>query len=239
MSRIIFRKSYIVIIPSFGKTDTHKHPLVHLFFGRNGCRITAKGKEIQGNIILLDSNVRHIVNDNNGCDFFLLIDPTSVIAEQLQQKYMQESYYAEIFDNTINLTENLFDLSDDEIIAAAENMLSALGVKADETSDKDERIEQIVSKVISGEWLNYSVKEIAEAVFLSESRLTHLFKEQVGISPKSYILIRKMERVYKFVTSGGKITQAAQEAGFSSSAHLAYTCKTLTGVSITDVLKSR
>lgn len=33
------------------------------------------------------------------------------------------------------------------------------------------------------------------------------------------------------------ITWAAQESGFSSSAHLAYTCKKLTGVSITDVLK--
>lgn len=239
MSRIVFQKSYIVIIPSFEKTDMHKHPLAHLFFGRHGCIITADGKEIQGNIILLDSNVKHIVKKNNGCEFFLLIDPTSVIAEQLKKIYMQKSFSAEISDSTINLSENLADFDDDEIIAAVENILSILGVKTIEACSKDKRIEQVVSRLISGEWLNYSVKEIAEAVFLSESRLTHLFKEHTGISLKSYILIRKMERAYKFVTSGGKITQAAQEAGFSSSAHLAYTCKTLTGVSITDVLKSR
>lgn len=239
MSRIVFQKSYIVIIPSFGKTDTHKHPLMHLFFGKHGCKVTADGKEIRGNIVLLDSNVKHIAKDENGCEFFLLIDPTSVIAEQLQKKYMQESFYAEIYDNNISLPINLSDLGDDEIILTAENMLLALGIKTSETSTKDERIEQVVAKLISGEWLNYSIKKIAEAVFLSESRLTHLFKEEAGISLKSYILIRKMERAYKFVSSGGKITQAAQEAGFSSSAHLAYTCKILTGVSITDVLKSR
>ena len=47
-----------------------------------------------------------------------------------------------------------------------------------------------------------------------------------------------MEHAYRFVSLGGKITQAAMESGFASSAHLAYTCKTLTGVSISDVLKS-
>jgi AraC-like DNA-binding protein len=65
-----------------------------------------------------------------------------------------------------------------------------------------------------------------------------LFKEEVGISLKSYILIRRMEKAYKFVTAGGKVTQAAMESGFSSSAHLAYSCKTLTGISITEVLKN-
>ena len=236
MSRIVFQKSYITIVPSFEKTDTHKHPLMHLFFGKNGCKITADGNEIQGNIILLDSNVKHIVKEGNGCDFFLLIDPTSVIAEQLIDRYMQKSFYADISRNNVDVTTDLLNISDEEIIQIAENVLSSLGVTTKEIGTKDERIEKIIANIISGEWLNYSVKKIAEEVFLSESRLTHLFKEEAGISLKSYILIRKMECAYKFVSLGGKITQGAQEGGFSSSAHLAYTCKTLTGVSITNVL---
>ncbi|MGN0386748.1 MAG: helix-turn-helix transcriptional regulator [Lachnospiraceae bacterium] len=116
--------------------------------------------------------------------------------------------------------------------------MSDIGVREGNDGKKDERVEQVISNFISGEWLNYSVRKLADAVFLSESRLTHLFKEEVGISLKSYILIRKMERAYRFVSSGEKITHAAQKGGFASSAHLAYTCKTLTGVSITEVLKS-
>lgn len=119
-----------------------------------------------------------------------------------------------------------------------ENVLLNMGVSTENISTRDERIKQIIAQIISGEWLNYSVKEISESVFLSESRLTHLFKEEVGISLKSYILIRRMEHAYRFVSVGGKVTQAAMESGFASSAHLAYTCKTLTGISITDVLKS-
>ena len=50
MSRIFFQKSYIAIFPSYKKNDTHKHPFLHLFFGKNGCNIIIDGKEIEGNI---------------------------------------------------------------------------------------------------------------------------------------------------------------------------------------------
>lgn len=238
VSRIVFHESYIVVIPTYNKTDSHKHPFMHIFFGENRCKIMADKKEIQGNIILLKSNVKHTINENNNCDFILLIEPTSTIAEQFLDKYMCDSYYHTITECVEDIPKDLINLSDKEILNIVKNIFLNMGVSMECTSSKDERIEQITLKIISGEWLKYSVKEIAKAVFLSESRLTHLFKEEVGISLKSYILIRRMEHAYKFVSSGGKVTQAAMESGFASSAHLAYTCKSLTGISITEVLKS-
>lgn len=236
MSRIVFHESYIVVIPTYNRTASHKHPFMHLFLGENGCKIIADKKEIQGNIILLNSNVKHAVNEESNCDFFLLIEPTSAIAEQFLDKYMCDSYYHNITENVEVISKDIINLSDKEVVQIVENVLLNMGVSLECTSTKDVRIEQIISKIISREWINYSVKEIAEAVFLSESRLAHLFKEEVGISLKSYILIRRIEYAYRFVSSGGKVTQAAMESGFASSAHLAYTCKNLTGISITDVL---
>ncbi len=238
MSRIIFQESYIVVLPSFGKTATHKHPFMHLFVGANGCKIKVEKKELQSNIIMLDSNLKHAVEDGTDCDFFLLIDPTSAIAEKIIDKYVCDSRYYDTDTNIADIPKDINVLSDKEIVRIIENMLLDMEITTDYISTRDERIEQIISKIISGEWLNYTVKEIAEAVFLSESRLTHLFKENVGISLKSYILIRRLEQAYRFVNSGGKVTQAAMESGFASSAHLAYTCKTLTGISITEVLRS-
>ncbi|MDE7062670.1 MAG: hypothetical protein K2O73_05430, partial [Lachnospiraceae bacterium] len=153
MSRIVFQNSYIAIIPSFEKTDTHKHPMTHLFFGRNGCKITADGKEIQNNIVLLDSNVKHILNDGSGCDFFLLIDPTSVIAEALHEKYMRENFYAGILGQNTNLSQDLCSISDDELIQTVEQMLSELGVNSNKTKAKDERIQQIIANIVLGKWL--------------------------------------------------------------------------------------
>ena len=92
MSRILFQESYIVIVPSFDKTATHKHPFLHLFSGQNKCKIKTDKKELQGNIILIDSNNRHAVEPGNDCDFFLLIDPTSAIAEQMKEQYIKEGF---------------------------------------------------------------------------------------------------------------------------------------------------
>ena len=237
MSSLIFQSSYIVIIPSYYKTDIHKHPFLHLFAGKKSCRITVGKENIWGNIILLDSSVRHAVEVGNNCTFFLLIDPTSIIAEQIREQYIKGGSYCNVSDEIAEISEDIHNLPENEIIRIVENMFLAMGISTGKNNVRDERIELIISKVISGEWLSYSVKQIAEKVFLSESRLTHLFKEEAGISLKSYILIRRMEYAYRLVSTGGKITWAAQESGFSSSAHLAYTCKKLTGVSITDVLK--
>ena len=236
MSRIIFHESYIVVIPTYDMTDSHKHPFMHLFCGKKVCKITADRKEIQGNFLLLESNVKHAVNVKNNCDFFLLIEPTSTIAEQLSDKYMHDSHYSIITEKTAVIPKDIKNLSDEEIILIIDNILLSIGISIECPRARDARIEQVISKIISGEWLNYRVKKIAESVFLSESRLTHLFKKEVGIALKSYILIRKMEHAYRLISLGENVTRAAMESGFSSSAHLAYTCKSLTGVSITNVL---
>lgn len=168
---------------------------------------------------------------------FLLIDPTSIIAEQIREQYIKGDSYCNVSSDIAEISEDIHNLPENEIIRIVENMFLAMGISTGKNNVRDERIELIISKVISGEWLSYNVKQIAEKVFLSESRLTHLFKEEAGISLKSYILMRRMEYAYRLISTGSKITWAAQESGFSSSAHLAYTCKKLTGVSITDVLK--
>ena len=237
MSRIVFQNSYLMVVPSFVKTESHKHPMMHIFLGRKECRITINGQEYLGRAIIVDSNVKHIVREESGCDIIMLIDPTCDLAEQMKKSYLAKGVSAKTLKSEIDLPENLSELSEQELIELSENLFEGFGLALEPTKQRDERIEQVINKLISGEWIGLKIKEIADKVFLSESRLTHLFKEEAGVALKSYILIRKMEHAYKHVNSGGKITQAAHESGFASSAHLAYTCKTFTGISIRDVLK--
>ena len=39
MSRIIFRKAYIIVLPSSETTAVHGHPFLHLFCSADGCSI--------------------------------------------------------------------------------------------------------------------------------------------------------------------------------------------------------
>ena len=234
MSRIIFQKTYIVVLPSFESTAAHKHPFLHLFWGKAGCRIDLDHQVLQGDFLLTGPNVQHAVPTGNGIAFFLLIDPTSHLAEDMQNKYLRDQSCCSIRHSGFSPMENLNGLSDDQIIRIAEDVLAQLDISPEAGSVADERIEQVIEHIISGEWLDCSVREIAAKVYLSESRLTHLFKATAGISLKSYLVIRRLERAYRYITSGGQMTRAAHESGFASSAHLAYTCKKLTGISASD-----
>lgn len=239
MSRIIFQKSYIVVLPSFPSTAAHWHPFLHLFWSDAGCRIDMDRQSLQGNFLMIGPNVQHAVPTGSGIKFFLLIDPTSHLAEEIQKGYLDESACCGMQQTIPDTADDLNSLTDAQIIQHVEGVLAQLGLSSEPGSITDERIGQVIEHIISGEWLDYSVRGIAAKVYLSESRLTHLFKENAGISLKSYLVIRKLERAYRFITSGGKMTRAAHESGFASSAHLAYTCKKLTGISISDVLKDR
>lgn len=91
-----------------------------------------------------------------GCTFFLLIDPTSNIAEQFRDKYMQDGFYYDIIWKNAEITDDIKSLSDKEIVKIVENVLLAMGISTEEVSTRDERIEQAITKIISGEWLSYS-----------------------------------------------------------------------------------
>ena len=237
MSRIIFQKSYIIVLPSFASTAAHRHPFLHLFCGADGCRISAADGPMEGSCILTGPHVQHAVPTGSGIGFFLLIDPTSRLAERIQSRYLQNRASASIPCAELPPAEVLNTLPDELIVQYAEAVLAQLGLSSEPGSMADERVSQVVENIISGQWLEMSVREIAARVYLSESRLTHLFKENAGISLKSYLVIRRLEKAYRFITSGGRMTRAAHESGFASSAHLAYTCKKLTGISVSEVLK--
>lgn len=238
MSRIIFQRAYIIVLPSFESTAVHRHPFLHLFCSAGGCSIRVEQQRLEGCCLLTAPDVQHAVLPDNGIAFFLLIDPTSHLADALQRRYLQGKPCCSIGQaGCIPAAPD--SLSDEQLVRAVEELLAQLGLPSDAGGAADERIDQVIGKIISGEWLDCSVREIAANVYLSESRLTHLFKESAGISLKSYLVIRKLERAWRFIASGGRVTRAAQEGGFASSAHLAYTCRRLTGISVSDVLKAR
>jgi AraC-like DNA-binding protein len=73
------------------------------------------------------------------------------------------------------------------------------------------------------------VAETARQVSLSESRLTHLFSEKVGISPRQWRRWLLLRKAMFALFTGQSATSAAYFAGFADAAHLSRTCRALTG----------
>ncbi|MBR5590704.1 MAG: helix-turn-helix transcriptional regulator, partial [Anaerotignum sp.] len=78
-------------------------------------------------------------------------------------------------------------------------------------------------------------RDVAEAVFLSESRFSHLFKEQVGMTFSAYLIYQRIMKVYTQVLDGKSITEAALAAGFSGSSHFADVNRRVFGLSARNI----
>jgi AraC-like DNA-binding protein len=83
-----------------------------------------------------------------------------------------------------------------------------------------------------------AVPLLCQKVYLSQSRLSHLFKEVTGISLSRYLAMEKMRKGYIHFQKHGNITEAAMHAGFDSPSHFAATCKRMFGISFSEFIKS-
>ncbi len=231
--QLFFEKTYIIVVPTFKDTLVHHHNMLHVFFGNGDLQLSADGKDLCGNVIILENDVEHKAPDGE-IAFFLFVDPTSHFAEVLREKFLKgESAVA------VNFSEKNFDkasLTEDIIKKtvfdfAGEVQLSKLNL--------DERILQILHNIDSFKHLGARVSELAEKYSYSESYLTHLFKKETGIALKSYLLMRQFEYVWREVMKGRSLTEASMDAGFSSPSHFSDVCRKLTGISVTKVLESQ
>src|SRR6185503_11045895 len=75
-----------------------------------------------------------------------------------------------------------------------------------------------------------SIEDAAAMAFLSPSRFAHLFKQQVGLPFRRYMLWRKLTRAMLVIGRERTIATAAHEADFADAAHLTRTFYQMVGL---------
>lgn len=81
-----------------------------------------------------------------------------------------------------------------------------------------------------------TIQEAAAVAGLSVSRFQHVFRDVAGTPFRRYRLWKRMGVVAEVLSRGGNLTDAALEAGFSGSAHLSSTFRTMFGIKPSDLL---
>ena len=94
----------------------------------------------------------------------------------------------------------------------------------------DERVTRVLASIRSSDELRISIDEAAAKAFLSPSRFAHLFKQQVGLPFRRYMLWRKLTRAMLVIGRQETISTAAHEADFSDAAHLTRTFYEMVGL---------
>lgn len=101
----------------------------------------------------------------------------------------------------------------------------------------DDRITELLHLLDTCNCENHMIANFADEVALYTSRISHLFKEQLGIPLKSYILLHQMRCAFKELLIGSSITDASMLAGFDTPSHFASTVKRMMGMSVSLALK--
>ncbi len=74
-----------------------------------------------------------------------------------------------------------------------------------------------------------TLPEVARIVHLSPGRFRHLFVEETGMPLRTYVLWRRLLKVWSLLMQGQSLSQAAHTVGFSDSAHLSRTSRIMFG----------
>lgn len=131
----------------------------------------------------------------------------------------------ELVDNDVISNQLSTNLQDSDIAYAHAGLQAA----------KDSRIQEAYDYIDEHIGSNMTVASIADALCMSESRFSHLFREEAGMSVANYLIFRKLYFTYLGLMEGKNITTAAVNAGFSDPSHFAATNKRMFGLPATAV----
>jgi AraC-like DNA-binding protein len=103
----------------------------------------------------------------------------------------------------------------------------------------DPRIALLLNNVHTQPGRLFTGQELADIVCLSQSRMQHLFKQQMGIPIRRYLLWARLRRVMELAIGGQSLTAASHDSGFSDSAHFTRTFHAMFGIAPSTLLANK
>ena len=98
-------------------------------------------------------------------------------------------------------------------------------------SSMDRRIETVLEFIASSP-IDATIESAASVVWISPSRLRHLFKEQVGLSFHKYLISIRLERARHLLrTTDWSIERMSASVGIQDRCHFSHTFKRAYGIS--------
>lgn len=237
MTSTVFGYDHIMMRAEYRTPDPHSHLAVHFIAGLDGpVHCVVSGDSFDADAVFIASDVVHTAYAETGDMLVFLFDTAGSIAEEAQKQYLCGRPY---FCGDKETVEKLREIWKNNPPAQADSLITQLlGLDAVGNTLRDERISQVLEYLRSLDEVPEEITaQLCAKVCLSPSRLSHLFKENVGISLHRYLAMDKMRKGYIHFQKYGNITEASMRAGFDSPSHFAATCKRMFGISFSEFVK--
>lgn len=240
MSKIFKLYNPMMILADYKNPEMHKHLASHIIISLGGEMVWKIGEEeVKCRGICIDSNILHTgVMSKEGSIVFLFTE-ISRYAASIKKKYLNGKPYVILNDDVVGRMLEVYmkDQTDKRTLDTI--LLQQCGIDNLDNHDYEERIEEILSYIGILKTIEHSIiDDLCNKIYLSKSRLSHLFREETGMTLHSYLAFEKLNKTFHYFYEGRNITEACMLAGFSSSSHCAATCKRMFGISLRDIYKT-
>ena len=188
--------------------------------------------------LILKSDITHYIKANEQIGITIFINPETEIGHHLNLWFRKNK----IVKVESNLSTSLFEFfnhvvhnhsSESDIILHLQRTFD----QGTPSRKLDPRIELIISEISQTQSANIQFNDLLKLNSLSASRLIHLFKKEVGIPIRRYILWCKTKRALAAIASGTTIKKAASIAGFTDAAHFNRSFLSMFGNSPSNLLR--
>lgn len=221
--------------------DLHRHNAVECAIALDGplrvqteCGIDTEVRDA----LLVDANVRHSISSPGHNVAFLYLEKTCLPSSTLPENAI-DRIASGIFALGPTLSANLRahlsktssgELSEVEASATKTTILSLFMPCRSASPPIDPRVRTVLAHIASHADAPLSGDALAALAGLSSDRFQHLFKQNIGMPVRRYLLWFRIRRVIEAVSDGANLTRAAHEAGFSDSAHFSRTFRAMIGI---------
>ncbi|MCG8314329.1 MAG: AraC family transcriptional regulator [Pseudomonadales bacterium] len=230
--------------------DLHKHNAVQCCIALEGkVAVSTDGKEwLESTAAIIGANVQHSVR-SNGKVLFLYLEKESNIYQniidfhcgQVTCDIRSKPYQtdAKPLIDQINESFNQAVPSDKTFEHIKRMTLAFFGSQLIVDRELDPRVTRALRFINTHPLATLTTDDIAHQAHLSVGRLQHLFKENIGIPMRRYILWLRIIAVIRMANKMTNLTEAVIEAGFSDSPHFSRTFKQMFGISPSHLLTNR
>jgi AraC-like DNA-binding protein len=187
-----------------------------------------------GRGIIVRHDVEHSYDGKGALGAMIFVDPESFEGAWLQTALAEditvlpEARTGICVDVLSTFIERPFESM--EIGALIRQCVRSLCPGAPPARRLDERVTKVLAAIQASDDLRMSIEYAAALAFLSPSRFAHLFKQQLGLPFRRYMLWRKLTRAMLGIGKERTIAAAAHASDFADAAHLTRTFYQMFGI---------
>jgi AraC-like DNA-binding protein len=228
------RALYLGISPD---NDLHRHHAAQLCLSLDAtlqirASTDAMWSEYKG--VFIPPDQPHQIAAGDAMILALYLEPDSVeyrsLLQSVQEASNSEFQLLSLTDASLAQLRKLSEVGAEPTSVWSE-YASALDLHTELTlrDNSDARVERIVEMIRNHANQAYTAEQLAQSVHLSPSRLRHLFRENVGVPIRRFVVWSRLRDVIRNALNGASLTESAHAAGFSDASHMSNTFRQMFG----------